>query len=85
VDRICSTEKSESICQTAQGHKPDNHSIILHRGENLKVLQSVEVFGAFIQGVSFILPHVWQLYHIESPDPQAHPVTAAVCNCWHFS
>lgn len=56
VDRICSTEKSVSICQTAQGHKPEDHSIILHQGENLKVLQSVEVFGAFIQCVSFIFP-----------------------------
>lgn len=51
MDRICSTEKSVSICQTAQGHKPEDHSIILHQDENLKVLQSVEVFG-----VSFIFP-----------------------------
>jgi hypothetical protein len=38
-------------------HLPDgteDHSIILHQDENLKVLQSVEVFGAFLQGVSFI-------------------------------
>ena len=56
MGRICSSGKSVSICQTAQGHKPEDHSINLHQGQNLKVIQSVEVFGAFIQGVSFIFP-----------------------------
>ena len=56
MDRICSSGNLVSICQTAQGHKPEDHSIILHQGENLKVLQSEQMFGTFIQGVSFIFP-----------------------------
>jgi len=82
VDRICSSGKSVSICQTAQGHKPEDHSIILHQGENLEVLQSVEVFGAFIQSVSFIFPPCMAALSHRKP---AHCMTAAVCDCWHFS